>query len=44
LCGAYFALNAAYTLDPKSSLFYPGSELDRARDAVNDTANPACGR
>ncbi len=43
LCGAYFALNAAYTLDPRSSLFYPGSELDRARDAVNDTANPACG-
>ncbi len=43
LCGAYFALNAAYTLDPKSSLFYEGSELDRARDAVNDTANPACG-
>jgi Flp pilus assembly protein TadD len=44
LCGAYYALNAAYTLDPKSSLFYEGSELDRARDAVNDTTNPACGR
>ncbi len=44
LCGAYYALNAAYTLDPKSSLFYAGSELDRARDAVNDTENPACGR
>ncbi|WP_411278219.1 O-antigen ligase family protein [Gaiella sp.] len=44
LCGAYFALNAAYTLDPKSTLFYRGSELDRARDAVNDTENPACGR
>lgn len=44
LCGAYFALNAAYTLDPKSSLFYVGSELDRARDAVNDPTNPACGR
>jgi O-Antigen ligase len=43
LCGAYFALNAAYTLDPKSSLFYPDSELDRARDAVNDRTNPACG-
>ncbi len=43
LCGAYVALNAAYTLDPKSSLFYPGSELDRARDAVNDKASPACG-
>jgi len=44
LCGAYYALNAAYTLDPRSSLFYEGSELDRARDAVNDTENPACGR
>ncbi len=43
LCGAYVALNAAYTLDPKSSLFYRGSELDRARDAVNDSENPACG-
>lgn len=44
LCGAYFALNAAYTLDPKSRLFYEGSELDRARAAVNDPENPACGR
>ena len=44
LCGAYYALNAAYTLDPKSSLFYEGSELDRARDAVNDPTSPACGR
>ena len=44
LCGAYFALNAAYTLDPKSSLFYEGSALDRARAAVNDPENPACGR
>ena len=44
LCGAYFALNAAYTLDPKSSLFSYGSELDRARAAVNDPTNPACGR
>ena len=43
LCGAYVALNAAYTLDPRSSLFYRGSELDRARDAVNDSENPACG-
>ncbi|MSO96131.1 MAG: hypothetical protein EXQ81_10130 [Thermoleophilia bacterium] len=44
LCGAYFAFNAAYTLDPKSSLFYEGSELDRARAAVNDPLQPACGR
>ena len=44
LCGAYFALNAAYTLDPKSSLFDEGSALDRARAAVNDSENPACGR
>jgi len=44
LCGAYTALNAAYTLDPKSSLFAPGGALDRARDAVNDPNRPACGR
>jgi hypothetical protein len=44
LCGAYAALNAAYTLDPKSSLFYPGGPLDVARDAVNDRKHPACGR
>ena len=44
LCGAYFALNAAYTLDPKSSLFYQDSALDRAKAAVNDPKNPACGR
>ena len=43
-CGAYFALNAAYTLDPRSSLFSPGSALDIARAAVNDPADPACGR
>ena len=43
-CGAYFALNAAYTLDPRSSLFSPGSALDVARDAVNDpTTRPAVG-
>ena len=36
LCGAYFALNAAYTLDPKSSLFYQDSAFDRAKAAVND--------
>ncbi len=44
MCGAYVALNAAYTLDPKSSLFPPGGELDQARDAVNDPDDPACGR
>jgi hypothetical protein len=44
LCGAYFALNAAYTLDPRSSLFFPGGQLDFARAAVNDPDNPACGR
>jgi tetratricopeptide (TPR) repeat protein len=43
-CGAYFALNAAYTLDPKSSLFAPGGALDIARAAVNDPVHPACGR
>jgi O-Antigen ligase len=43
-CGAYFAFNAAYTLDPHSSLFFPGGPLDTARDAVNDPDNPACGR
>jgi hypothetical protein len=42
-CGAYHALNAAYTLDPKSSLFSPGGALDIARDAVNDRKHPACG-
>lgn len=44
LCGGYFALNEAYTLDPKSSLFSEDSVLDRARAAVNDPDNPACGR
>ena len=44
LCGAYYAFNAAYTLDPKSSLFYEGSDFDRAKAAVNDQKNPACGR
>ena len=43
MCGAYVAFNAAYTLDPKSSLFPPGGELDQARDAVNDPDDPACG-
>jgi hypothetical protein len=43
-CGAYFALNTAYTLDPRSSLFFPGGPLDFSRAAVNDADNPACGR
>ncbi len=42
LCGAYYALNAAYTLDPNGS--FARSELDRAKAAVNDPENPACGR
>jgi len=42
-CSAYHALNAAYTLDPKSSLFTRGGALDTARDAVNDPKHPACG-
>ncbi len=43
-CGAYQALNQAYTLDQRSSLFYPGGPLDQARAAVNDRQHPACGR
>jgi O-antigen ligase len=43
-CGAYFALNAAYTLDPRSTLFPPGGPLDLAKAAVNDPDDPACGR
>ena len=43
-CSAYFALNAAYTLDPRSSLFFAGGPLDVARAAVNDPKHPACGR
>lgn len=35
LCSAYAALNAAYTLDPRSSRWVPGGPLDVARDAVN---------
>jgi hypothetical protein len=34
-CGAYQALNRAYTLDPKSRRWTPGGPLDVARDAVN---------
>ena len=37
-CGAYQALNAAYTLDPKSTFWSPGGPLDVARDAVNNGA------
>ena len=43
-CSAYFALNAAYTLDPKSSRFTPTGPLAMAAAAVNDPENPACGR
>lgn len=43
-CSAYFALNAAYTLDPRSSRFTPNGPLAQAAAAVNDPANPACGR
>lgn len=43
-CGAYAALNASYTRDPRSSLFPPDGPLDVARAAVNDPENPACGR
>ena len=35
MCQAYFALNAAYTLDPKSRRWVKGGPLDQARDAVN---------
>jgi tetratricopeptide (TPR) repeat protein len=34
-CGAYQALNRAYTLDPKSRGWTQGGPLDVARDAVN---------
>jgi hypothetical protein len=43
-CSAYFALNATYTLDPKSARFTPGGPLAAAAAAVNDPKNPACGR
>ena len=43
-CSAYFALNAAYTLDPKSTRFTPDGPLAVAAAAVNDPTNPACGR
>jgi hypothetical protein len=34
-CGAYFALNAAYTIDPNGRQWVAGGPLDVARDAVN---------
>jgi tetratricopeptide (TPR) repeat protein len=37
-CAAYFALNEAYTLDPKGRQWVPGGSLDVARDAVNNGA------
>jgi len=43
-CRAYYALNQAYTLDPRSQNWVEGGALDSARDAVNDPVNPACGR
>jgi hypothetical protein len=43
-CSAYFAFNAAYTLDPRGSRFSGGGPLDIARAAVDDPENPACGR
>ena len=43
-CSAYFALNAAYTLDPKSDQFTPDGPLAVAAAAVNDPKKPACGR
>jgi hypothetical protein len=38
LCAAYQALNHSYTLDPKSTFWRQGGELDQARDAVNQGA------
>jgi tetratricopeptide (TPR) repeat protein len=38
LCAAYQALNRSYTLDPKSTHWFKGGELDRSRDAVNHGA------
>ncbi len=37
-CGAYYAFNAAYTLDPKSTFWSSGGPLDLARAAVNNGA------
>ena len=38
LCAAYQALNASYTLDPRSSRWYPDGPLDVAREAVDGGA------
>ena len=35
-CSAYVHLNRAYTLDPSGLQWQQGSELDQARDWVND--------
>jgi len=35
LCQAYFHLNEAYTLDPRSTRWFEGGPLDEARDFVN---------
>jgi hypothetical protein len=43
-CAAYQALNHSYTLDPNSTHWTKGGELDQAAAAVNDPDNPACGR
>lgn len=43
-CRAYYALNQAWTLDPRSSLWVEGGALDVARAAVDDPVDPACGR
>lgn len=43
-CSAYFAFNAAYTLDPRGNRFSAGGPLDIAKAAVNDPVHPACGR
>jgi Flp pilus assembly protein TadD len=44
MCAAYQALNHAYTLDPRNTHWTPNSELEKAKAAVNDPDNPACGR
>ncbi len=38
LCAAYQALNHSYTLDPRSTHWTKGGELDQARDAVDEGA------
>ena len=39
LCGAYYALNAAYTLDPRAASS-TGQRAGSRKDAVNDTEEP----